>query len=157
MDAPCTVLLPFDLTRGGNLFPFHGHTDVKELALYAQDTIIEGNWAFNLGVRFDLYRGIVHDWQPEPRVGVAYNIKKTNSVLRVSYSRVLETPFNENLILASLGAANPVITDVIGGQSLQVADSFRPTQSVQCRLSAGVWKVRGRGRRLLVEIHAQRV
>ena len=119
LASPCTDLLPFDLTRNGRLFPFHGHTDVKELALYAQDTITEGNWAFNLGIRFDLYRGIVHDWQPEPRVGVAYNIKKTNSVLRVSYSRVLETPFNENLILASVGAANPVITDVIGGQSLQ--------------------------------------
>jgi len=119
LAAPCTTLLPFDLTRGGSLFPFHGHTDVKELALYAQDTISKGNWAFNLGIRFDLYRGIVHDWQPEPRVGVAYNIKKTNSVLRVSYSRILETPFNENLILASLGASNPVITDVIGGASLQ--------------------------------------
>jgi Carboxypeptidase regulatory-like domain len=117
--APCTTLAPFDLTRGGALFPFRGHTDVKELALYAQDTINEGNWAFNLGIRLDLYRGIVHDWQPEPRVGAAYNIKKTNSVLRVSYSRVLETPFNENLILASVGAANPVITDVIGGQSSQ--------------------------------------
>ena len=119
LAAPCTDLLPFDLTRNGKQFPFNGHTDVKELALYAQDTITEGNWAFNLGIRFDLYRGIVHDWQPEPRVGVAYNIKKTNSVLRASYSRVLETPFNENLILASVGAANPVITDVIGGQSLQ--------------------------------------
>jgi Carboxypeptidase regulatory-like domain len=119
LASPCTDLLPFDLTRNGRLFPFNGHTDVKELALYAQDTITEGNWAFNLGIRFDLYRGIVHDWQPEPRVGAAYNIKKTNSVLRVSYSRILETPFNENLILASVGAANPVITDVIGGQSLQ--------------------------------------
>jgi len=119
LAAPCTDLLPFDLTRNGKLFPFNGHTDVKELALYAQDTITKGNWAFNLGIRFDLYRGIVHDWQPEPRVGLAYNIKKTNSVLRLSYSRVLETPFNENLILASVGAANPVITDVIGGQSLQ--------------------------------------
>jgi hypothetical protein len=84
-----------------------------------QDTITKGNWAFNLGLREDLYRGIVHDTQPQPRVGIAYNIKKTNTVLRLSYSRVLETPFNENLILASLGAANPVITDVIGGASLQ--------------------------------------
>jgi hypothetical protein len=50
-------------------------------------------------------------------VGLAYNIKKTSSVLRVSYSRVLETPFNENLILASLGAANPVILAVVGGQA----------------------------------------
>lgn len=116
---PCAVLPPFDLTRGGGLFPFRGHTDVKELALYLQDAITKGNWAFNLGMRFDIYRGIVHDWQPEPRVGLAYNVKKTNSVLRVSYSRVLETPFNENLILASLGAANPIVTDVIGGASLQ--------------------------------------
>jgi hypothetical protein len=113
------ALAPFDLTRGGSLFPFRGHTDVKELALYLQDAITKGNWVFNLGMRFDLYRGIVHDWQPEPRVGVAYNIKKTNTVLRLSYSRVLETPFNENLILASLGAANPIVTDVIGGSSLQ--------------------------------------
>src|SRR6266849_5829590 len=101
------------------LFPFRGHTDVKELALYLQDTISLGNWAFNLGFREDLYRGIVHDSQPQPRVGFAYNIKKTNSVLRVSYSRILETPFNENLILASLGASNPIIVDVIGGASLQ--------------------------------------
>ncbi len=113
------TLAPFDLTRGGSLFPFRGHTDVKQFSAYLQDTITKGNWAFNVGLRADVYRGIVHDWQPQPRVGLAYNVKKTNSVLRLSYSRVLETPFNENLILASLGAANPVITDVIGGQSLQ--------------------------------------
>ncbi len=118
IGSPCTVLFPHDLTRGGALFPFHGHTDVKELALYLQDTVTKGNWAFNLGLRGDVYRGIVHDWQPQPRVGLAYNIKKTNSVLRLSYSRVLETPFNENLILASLGTSNPVIVDVIGGASL---------------------------------------
>ena len=101
------------------LFPFRGRADIKELALYLQDTINLGNWAFNLGFREDLYRGIVHDSQPQPRVGLAYNVKKTNSVLRVSYSRILETPFNENLILASLGASNPVVVDAIGGASLQ--------------------------------------
>src|SRR6267143_1007869 len=111
------ILLPFDLTRGGALFAFRGRADIKELAFYLQDTITKDNWAFNLGLRADLYRGIVHDWQPEPRVGIAYNIKKTSTVLRLSYSRVLETPFNENLILASLGASNPVIVDVIGGSS----------------------------------------
>src|SRR5579872_7300482 len=36
-------LLPFDLTRGGGLFPFNGHTDVKELALFLQDTITKGS------------------------------------------------------------------------------------------------------------------
>ena len=122
IDSPCTDLFPFDLSHphaGVGLFPFRGHTDIKELALYLQDTVTVGNWAFNLGIRGDLYRGIVHDWQPEPRVGLAYNLKKTNSVFRLSYSRILETPFNENLILASLGASNPVIVDVIGGTSLE--------------------------------------
>src|SRR5947209_4704753 len=106
-------------TAQSALFPFRGHTDVKELGLYLQDTINVGNWAFNVGFRQDLNRGIVHDSQPQPRVGFAYNVKKTNSILRVSYSRILESPFNENLILASLGASNPVILDVIGGVSLQ--------------------------------------
>jgi len=125
------ILGCFDLTRAtpspndgcsgaqSTLFPFRGRADIKELGLYLQDTISVGNWAFNVGFREDLYRGIVHDSQPQPRVGFAYNVKKTNSVLRVSYSRILETPFNENLILASLGASNPVIVDVIGGASLQ--------------------------------------
>ncbi|MBZ5538997.1 MAG: TonB-dependent receptor [Acidobacteriia bacterium] len=101
------------------LFPFRGHTDIKQLGLFIQDTITKGNWAFNLGIRGDGYRGMVHDTQVQPRVGIAYNIKKTNTVLRASYARVMETPFNENLILASQGASNPVITGVIGGQSLQ--------------------------------------
>jgi hypothetical protein len=125
---PCAILPPFDLTRGGALFPFRGRADIKELALYLQDTITKGNWAFNVGLRVDLYRGIVHDWQPEPRVGVAYNVKKTNSVLRVSYSRVLETPFNENLILASLGSQNPVINAVFNGGGTQ---PFAPIRSGQ--------------------------
>jgi len=40
---PCAVLPAFDLTQGGGLFTFNGHTDVKELALYAEDAIRKGN------------------------------------------------------------------------------------------------------------------
>jgi hypothetical protein len=122
------ILLPFDLTRGGAQFPFRGRADIKELAFYVQDTITKGNWAFNLGIRADLYRGIVHDWQPEPRVGLAYKIKKTSTVFRVSYSRILETPFNENLVLASLGSQNPVINAVFNGAGTQ---AFAPIHSGQ--------------------------
>jgi hypothetical protein len=111
---PCSLLLPFDLTRGGGLFTFRGHTDVKEVALYVQDTITAGNFSFNVGVRGDLYRGISRDSQVQPRVGVAYNIKPTNTVLRVSYARILETPFNENLIVGSSGDAAGVISSVLG-------------------------------------------
>jgi len=113
LDAPCTALLPIDLTRGGGQFTFNGHTDVKEVGLFVQDTITEGNWSFNLGVRGDMYRGLSSANQAEPRLGIAYNIKPTNSVLRISYARTLETPFNENLIISTTGCNVAVIAALI--------------------------------------------
>jgi len=114
LAAPCTTLLPFDLTRGGGDFTFNGHTDVKELALYVQDSITKGAWAVNLGLRADFYNGLTTHKEPEPRLGIAYNIKKTNTVLRVSYARTVETPFNENLVLSNNGCANPVLNPLLG-------------------------------------------
>ena len=110
---PCTTLAPSDLTRGGSLFTFHGHTDVKETALYIQDTINKGNWSFNLGIRGDIYNGLSSDGQAQPRLGTAYNVKRTNTILRVSYARTLESPFNENLVIASTGCSNPVLSFVV--------------------------------------------
>ena len=110
---PCSTLAGSDLTRGGSLYNFRGHTDVKELSLYFQDMISIGNWAFNLGLRGDLYNGFASDGQVEPRLGVAYNIKRTNTVLRASYARTMETPFNENLIIANTGCNDPVIAFMV--------------------------------------------
>jgi len=110
-------LAPYDLTQGGTLFGFQGHTDVKELALYVQDSITKGNWNFNLGLRADFYNGLTVHREAEPRLGVAYDIKKTNTVLRVSYARVLETPFNENLVLSSVGCESPVLNPLLGCSS----------------------------------------
>jgi hypothetical protein len=107
------VLLPFDLTRGGGSYGFVGHTDVKELALYAQDTISAGNWSFSLGLRGDLYNGLARAQQLEPRLGIAYNIKPSSTVLRISYARTLETPFNENLVLSNNGCDFAVIAALV--------------------------------------------
>jgi hypothetical protein len=104
-----SILRPYDLTRGGSLFTFNGHTDVKELGLYLEDNITKGSWNLNLGIRGDLYNGITTARQAEPRLGIAYHIKPSNTVLRVSYARTLETPFNENLVLSSIGCSNPVL------------------------------------------------
>jgi len=94
-------------------YQFHGHTDVKELSLYIQDLITKGDWSFNLGVRGDFYNGLTIARQAEPRLGVAYNIKRSSTVLRASYARLMETPFNENLVLASTGCQYQVIADLI--------------------------------------------
>ena len=106
-------LLPYDLTRGGGQYTYNGRTDVKELALYAQDQIKAGNWLFNLGLRGDLYNGLTIARQAEPRVGIAYTLKPTSTVLRVSYARTLETPFNENLVLSSQGCGDNVLAPLL--------------------------------------------
>jgi hypothetical protein len=111
---PANLLCPYDLTQGGSLYKFRVHGDIKQVALYAQDAITLGNWSFNVGVRGDLYRGFTSDSQAQPRVGLAYNIKRSNTVLRVSYARVMETPFNENLAVSTLGDPNGVIAATIG-------------------------------------------
>ncbi|WP_263354008.1 TonB-dependent receptor [Acidicapsa acidisoli] len=110
------VLAPYDLTRGGMLYNFAGHTDVKEIALYAQDQIQLGNWLFNAGIRGDLYNGLAVARQAEPRVGMSYKVKPTSSVLRVSYARTLESPFNENLVLSSQGCSNAVLSPLLACQ-----------------------------------------
>jgi hypothetical protein len=116
------LLACYDLTRTAQLpasdgcpngtsgaYSFFGHADIREFAFYIQDAITIRDWQFNLGLRIDQYDGISQNWQPEPRLGIAYNIKPSNTVLRVSYARTLESPFNENLVLASLGCNQPVI------------------------------------------------
>jgi hypothetical protein len=107
------ILLPYDITRGGGQYNYIGHTDVKELALYVEDQIKAGNWLFNVGIRGDMYNGLTIARQAEPRVGTAYSIKKTNTVLRLSYARTLESPFNENLVLSSQGCSNEVVAPLL--------------------------------------------
>jgi Carboxypeptidase regulatory-like domain/TonB-dependent Receptor Plug Domain len=107
------VLLPYDITRGGGQFTFLGRTDVKELALYIQDQIKAGNWLFNVGIRGDFYNGLTVARQAEPRLGASYSIKPTNTVLRVSYARTLESPFNENLVLSSQGCLSAVLSPLL--------------------------------------------
>jgi hypothetical protein len=120
------LLACYDLTRPGplpatdncpnstsGLYTFNGHANIRELALFFQDAITKNNWTFNVGLRFDYYDGLVTATQPEPRLGIAYNIKPTNTVLRISYARSLETPFNENLVLASEGCINAVVSAIM--------------------------------------------
>ncbi len=86
---------------------------MKELALYVRDVITKGHWSLNIGLRGDFYNGLTTARQAEPRVGAAYNVKKTNTILRASYARTLETPFNENLILSSIGCENAVLAPLL--------------------------------------------
>jgi hypothetical protein len=90
---------------------------------------------------------------------VAYNVKKTNTVLRVSYARVLETPFNENLILSSVGCNNAVLNPLLGcfeaAQPTPLAS--RMAQRVSRRHPTGVRALSRILRRIHLEVHPQRI
>jgi outer membrane receptor protein involved in Fe transport len=119
------ILEPYDLTRGGAFYHYFGHADVKQLGLYAEDEIKAGNWDFNLGLRDDIYNGLADAKQTQPRVGIAYSIKPSATVLRASYARTLETPFNENLVLSSSGCSDPVLSPLLNCQT-GVAGALQP-------------------------------
>ena len=120
------VLLPYDLTRGGTSYTYHGQTDVKELALYAQDELTLGNWLLSLGARGDFYNGLSIQRLGEPRLGVSYNIPRTGTVLRVSYARTQETPFNENLVLSTDGCYDPVVNGIFSTLGQCTVAPFNP-------------------------------
>jgi hypothetical protein len=101
-------LAPLDLTRGGSLFRFASAGNVNQYAAYIQDAITLGNLTLNPGLRVDKYNGvgIVKDTQAQPRFGMSYLIRSSSTVLRAGYARTMETPYNENLLVAtSEGAA----------------------------------------------------
>ncbi|MFL6463455.1 MAG: hypothetical protein ACJ73N_03495 [Bryobacteraceae bacterium] len=100
-------LIPFDLSRNGSLFQYK--------AAYVQDAITLGNFLLNVGLRGHTYYGLTADNGVSPRIGLAYNVKRTSTVLQVAYSRTFETPFNENLLLSSAtGLSNGVADSVLG-------------------------------------------
>ncbi len=121
-------LLPFDLTRGGTPFLFHGHTDIKQEALYAQDNLTLGNATVLLGLRFDNYNGITKDRLLQPRLGISYHVKRTGTVLRGSFTRNFETPYNENLVLSSATGAGGLANGTLGDTSNLPLKPGRRTQ-----------------------------
>ena len=96
-----TSLGPYDLTRGGTLYHFNGRTDIKQEAIYVQDNLAFKGVTFLLGGRIDNYNGISRRSLVQPRLGVTYQLKQTNTVLRLGYGKFFLTPYNENLIVSS--------------------------------------------------------
>ena len=118
-------LIPFDLTRGGQLFAFHATHNINQIAFYVQDSIKAGNFLFKIGFRGEHYDGLVSANGFDPRAGIAYNIKKTGTVLRVAYARTFETPFNENLLLSNATGVGGLAQNVFGANSVAIQPGQR--------------------------------
>jgi hypothetical protein len=129
-------MLPFDLSRGGTNFVFDGSATIKQQAGYVQDDIKAGNFAFKLGLRLDHYDGLTQKTLAAPRLGVAYNVQQSGTILRASYGRTLETPYNENLVLTSSADAAVFGT---GGEPLPAG--VRDQYDVGVQQAFGRWVV----------------
>ena len=121
-------LIPFDLTRHGTLFDFNGSARVNEYAFYAQDSITIRDLTLSPGLRMDRYVGLSSATGIEPRIGASYLIKRTGTVLRAAYSRTLETPYNENLVISSATGAGGLATNVFGAFGSQPLKPGRRNQ-----------------------------
>ncbi len=105
------ALAPFDLTNGGSPLAYDQSFTIKQQAGYVQDDIKAGNVTLNLGLRFDHYDGLSTATLLQPRVGVSYAVTRSGTVLRASYGRTMETPYNENLLLSAGYGLNGLFGD----------------------------------------------
>jgi len=94
-------LLALDLTRRGSPFAFAQAATIKQQAGYIQDDIKAGDATFKVGLRVDHYDGLTSATLVQPRLGASYAVPGSGTILRASYGRTLETPYNENLLLSS--------------------------------------------------------
>jgi hypothetical protein len=110
-------LAPYDLTRGGSPFVFNGERTGQYYAGYVQDTALLGNLTVNAGLRYDHNNLFETESLLQPRVGLAYYIPATRTVLRASYDRMFITPEYENILLSSSTAAASLVPPDLQGNS----------------------------------------
>jgi hypothetical protein len=92
---------PFDLSNGGTRLRFDQSKTIKQQAAYVEDDVKAGAVSLKLGLRLDHYVGLVTATQAQPRLGMSYAVPGTGTVVRGSYGRTMETPYNENVLLSA--------------------------------------------------------
>ncbi|HEX3528660.1 MAG TPA: TonB-dependent receptor [Thermoanaerobaculia bacterium] len=102
-------LAPYDLTRGGAPFVFSGSRTGKYYAAFAQDTFKWKDLTVNAGLRYDKNSLFRTEDLLQPRVGAAYYIPATKTVVRASYDRMFITPEYENILTSSSSAAASLV------------------------------------------------
>ncbi len=110
-------LAPYDLTRGGTLFGFNAERTGQYSAGYVQDTTRLGNLTVNAGLRYDHNQLFKTESLLQPRLGLAYYIPATKTVLRASYDRMFITPEYENILLSSSAAAAALVPPALQGNT----------------------------------------
>jgi hypothetical protein len=119
-DPSDPIAVAFDPRLGGTPFVFDGRKVGHTLGLFVQDSFAPlPDLQINAGVRYDRYHLLIDDSAVSPRLGVAYHVHGTETVLRASYNRIFMPPFSENLLLSSSAEARRLSPDRVGGEDVQ--------------------------------------
>lgn len=99
---PADPNYPFTPAGGGHLFRYDDTIAPTLTSGFIQDELKAGGWDLSMGLRYDIYH--LRDYtqsQWQPRLGAAYRIPGTGTVLRASYDRLMITPENEGLAFST--------------------------------------------------------
>jgi hypothetical protein len=142
----------FDPRQGGVPFDFAGETVGSNAGLFVQDVYSPlSNLNISVGVRWDRYQLLVTETAVSPRVGVAYHVPQSGTVVRASYSRLFMPPFSENLLVSSSIEARALSPQVDAGGGIDV----RPER--QDAYEVGVQQTLGRHARLDVAYYRKNI
>jgi outer membrane receptor protein involved in Fe transport len=105
----------------------------------------------SLGMRYDRYQLLITESAVSPRLGVAYHVHGTETVLRASYSRLFMPPFSENLLVSSSAEARALSPnrDIGGGVDVRAER--------QHAYEVGVQQALGRRARLDVSFYRKNI
>ncbi len=100
----------FDPRGDPDIFPpFAGGRLGGQASVYAQDHFLAmRNLWVDIGVRYDYFSLVGTNVQTSPRVGLAYHIGRTNTVIHAAYNRLFSPPPIEYSLLASFIGHNAV-------------------------------------------------
>ncbi|HEY0378143.1 MAG TPA: TonB-dependent receptor [Pyrinomonadaceae bacterium] len=137
-----------------NPFFFRDHRTGNEGSFYVQDHFnATRHLTLDLGARFDSYHFLVTQNFLSPRLGLAYLVEKTGTVLRASFSRFMETPALENLLLSSSAR-----TRIFSPAEEEDEPTFAPVRpSKETQFDIGFQQQMGRYLRLDSEFYYRRI
>jgi outer membrane receptor protein involved in Fe transport len=142
----------FDPRQGGAPFEFDGRKAGSNAGLFVQDSVSPlPDLTIGLGIRYDRYQLVITESAISPRLGVAYHVHGTETVLRASYNRLFMPPFSENLLLSSSVQARALSPNRDVGGGTDVGSERQHAYEI------GVQQVLGRHARLDVSYYRKNI